>query len=80
MGRLDEYVYHFSGFWFSACHAANINGNYPTSADCAVSYAQGIIYNGWKGLYYSALESKLMARPQDYDDCLLGTPVSVPLH
>ncbi|XP_029462738.1 microfibril-associated glycoprotein 4-like [Rhinatrema bivittatum] len=48
-------------FWFRACHLANLNGLYLQGSH--VTYANGINWAQWKGLYYSLRRSEMKIRP-----------------
>ncbi|KAM9305336.1 microfibril-associated glycoprotein 4-like [Gastrophryne carolinensis] len=48
------------GFWFRACHLANLNGAYLRGAH--LSYASGVIWAQWRGLYYSLKSTEMKIR------------------
>uniref|UniRef100_K1Q9A0 Ficolin-1 n=1 Tax=Magallana gigas TaxID=29159 RepID=K1Q9A0_MAGGI len=49
-----------SGWWHNACHCANPNGVYL--AGNTSIYAVGIVYQPWRGYYYSLKSTQLMVR------------------
>ncbi|XP_073403620.1 microfibril-associated glycoprotein 4-like [Dendrobates tinctorius] len=50
------------GFWFRACHLANLNGAYLPGAH--LSLGSGIIWSHWRGLYYSLKTTEMKIRRQ----------------
>ncbi|KAM4631745.1 microfibril-associated glycoprotein 4-like [Discoglossus pictus] len=48
------------GFWFKACHLANLNGPYLRGAH--LSYGSGVIWSQWRGLYYSLKTTEMKIR------------------
>ncbi|KAM5152337.1 microfibril-associated glycoprotein 4-like [Mantella aurantiaca] len=48
------------GFWYRACHLANLNGPYLRGAH--LSYGSGIIWSQWRGLYYSLKSTEMKIR------------------
>lgn len=52
------------GWWYHACHGANLNGLYHLGAH--KSYADGINWVTWKGHHYSAKRSEMKMKPRVY--------------
>lgn len=50
------------GFWYRACHLANLNGPYLRGAHLA--YGSGVIWSQWRGLYYSLKSTEMKIRRQ----------------
>ncbi|XP_040211917.1 microfibril-associated glycoprotein 4-like [Rana temporaria] len=48
------------GFWYRACHLANLNGPYLRGAH--LSYGSGVIWSQWRGLYYSLKSTEMKIR------------------
>ncbi|KAL9966945.1 hypothetical protein ACROYT_G025093 [Oculina patagonica] len=48
-------------WWYTACHASNLNGRYHHGAHS--SYADGVNWYTWKGYHYSAKRSEMKIRP-----------------
>jgi len=48
-------------WWFTACHASNLNGLYHHGAHS--SYANGVNWLHWKGHNYSAKRAEMKIRP-----------------
>lgn len=51
---------YLSGWWHNACHCANPNGVYL--AENTPIFAVGIVYEPWRGQYYSLKSTQLMVR------------------
>jgi len=53
---------YFGGWWYKGCHEANLNGLYegPGHVD---SYATGITWTPWEGLYYSLRSCHMWVQP-----------------
>ncbi|XP_068102733.1 microfibril-associated glycoprotein 4-like [Hyperolius riggenbachi] len=61
----DEYLQNCAsisagGFWYRACHLANLNGPYLRGAH--LSYGSGVIWSQWRGLYYSLKSTEMKIR------------------
>ena len=50
------------GWWYRACHGVNINGRYEGGN--TDSYATGVVWNSFKGFYYSLKKTEMKIRPQ----------------
>ncbi|CAG2204216.1 unnamed protein product [Mytilus edulis] len=48
-------------WWYKSCHYSNLNGPYLPPGQIS-SYANGIIWETWKGYYYSLKSTKLMIK------------------
>ena len=58
-------VPHKGAWWYADCHYSNLNGKYLGTASnggVITSYAEGVIWNHWKGFYYSLKGSTMMVR------------------
>ncbi|XP_075687079.1 microfibril-associated glycoprotein 4-like [Rhinoderma darwinii] len=51
-----------SGFWYRACHLANLNGPYFRGAH--LSFGSGVIWSQWRGFYYSLKSTEMKIRRQ----------------
>ncbi|EDO38545.1 predicted protein [Nematostella vectensis] len=50
-----------SGWWFTRCHFANLNGLYNVGGTCA--RLEGINWDTWRGLKYSHKKARMMMVP-----------------
>ena len=53
--------YH-GGWWYNACHSANVNGRYNS-----LQYAEGVNWQQWHGLSYSLKSTQMKLRPAGYN-------------
>jgi ficolin len=62
----DSCAIKFKGaWWYNNCHDSNLNGDYkPTGV--MTTDADGIIWQSWKGYYYSMKRVEMKIRPYDY--------------
>ena len=57
------YLCFLAGWWYNACFFANLNAEYKLEGP-QTEYAQGIMWQTWKGYYYSLKTvSMKIARP-----------------
>ena len=49
-------------WWYNDCHTSNLNGQYRGGPHN--TYADGINWNGFRGVYYSLKRSEIKLRPQ----------------
>ena len=58
----DHCALRFKGaWWYNRCHNSNLNGIYHGGA--YTSYADGVCWEGFKGLYYSLKRTEMKLRP-----------------
>ena len=48
-------------WWYNKCHGSNLNGLYLKGNHS--SYADGVNWNRWKGLYYSVKRAEMKIKP-----------------
>ena len=65
-GDPQSCAYKFGPWWHNACHRVGMNGVYVQTEEDTI-YANGIIWNSWKGLHKSLKESQIMIRPRSFD-------------
>ena len=53
--------YH-GAWWYNTCHSSNLNGLYHTPGPHA-SYADGVNWYAWKGMYNSLARTMMLVRP-----------------
>ena len=51
----------FGGWWYAACHTANLNGLYLGGA--TDQFARGVTWKPWKGQYFSLFKTEMKLRP-----------------
>ena len=51
-------------WWYSACHASNLNGLYLRGPH--KSYVNGVNWHAWKGYHYSLKVTEMKIRPVNY--------------
>ncbi|KAG8181080.1 hypothetical protein JTE90_016593, partial [Oedothorax gibbosus] len=52
------------GWWYSACHASNLNGLYLRGKH--ESYADGVVWHSWKGHHESMDTVEIKIRPKNF--------------
>ena len=52
---------HEGAWWYNKCHSSNLNGRYLNGDHS--SYANGVNWHRWKGLYYSAKRAEMKTKP-----------------
>ena len=52
------------GWWYKACHGANLNGKYLGGV--TTEYATGMCWQPWRGYYYSLKTSEMKIRPASF--------------
>jgi len=63
--HLENCAQKFTGaWWYRACHVVNLNGLYlgGTTNDLG----KGVVWEKWKGFYYSLKRTEMKIRPVDY--------------
>lgn len=48
-------------WWYKACHTSNLNGLYLNGYSS--SYATGMVWDSWRGMFYSVKKSEMKIRP-----------------
>jgi hypothetical protein len=51
-------------WWYHACYNSNLNGQYLNGEHS--TYADGVNWQAWRGLYYSLLKTEMKFRPIDF--------------
>ena len=51
------------GWWYGACHSANPNGLYLRGT--TDQYATGVVWNQWRGYYYSLKKMEIKIRKKN---------------
>ncbi|XP_055493455.1 LOW QUALITY PROTEIN: fibrinogen like 1B [Leucoraja erinacea] len=55
-----------SGWWFNRCHAANLNGKYYRRGNYSAKNDNGVVWNTWRGWWYSLRFTSMKVRPLYY--------------
>jgi len=63
------------GWWYRSCHTSNLNGVYKRSAYTS-TYYDGVVWEDWKGVWYSLRYTEMKIRPFDYR-CEIDTKAAV---
>lgn len=50
------------GWWYKSCHKSNLNG-YQHERTYSASWAEGINWEHWRGIWYSLKRTSMMIRP-----------------
>jgi hypothetical protein len=58
------------GWWYNACHYANLNGLYETPGKIK-SYATGVCLRTWHGYHYSMRSSRMWVKPCESESKVL---------
>ncbi|XP_054082757.1 microfibril-associated glycoprotein 4-like [Zeugodacus cucurbitae] len=53
-------------WWYNACHASNLNGLYFGGEFPKDQYAKGVVWEAWRGYYYSLKYVHMAIRPMYY--------------
>ena len=56
---------HHGAWWYTACHQANLNGDYLGGAVARSRYSYGVVWQTWKGYFYSLKTTEMKIRPAD---------------
>ncbi|XP_037085728.1 techylectin-5B-like [Pollicipes pollicipes] len=72
----------FGGWWYNACHLANLNGIYlrestPPANEDGVIVAIGMSWEGWRGHLYSLKRTEMKTRPARLHSAQLAIPLTL---